>query len=303
MRVYYSDTFPFPLPAGHHFPADKYRLLRERLLATPDARGHELLEAPRVTRRQLALVHDLAYVDAFCSGTLDAAAQRRIGLPWSAELVERSLRSCGATVAAARAAWREGAAIYLAGGTHHAHRDFGAGYCVFNDCAVAARVLQSEGVAGRVLIFDTDVHQGDGTAALFARDPSVFTCSIHGARNFPSRKQRSDLDLPLADGTGDTEFLAAVRDGLRRSFAAARPAFVFYLAGADAWHGDALGRLAVSAAALAHRDAMVLQACADADVPWVVVMGGGYAPDIRDSVQVYLQTVLAALTLAPRLRS
>ena len=298
MRIYYSDTFDFPLPDGHHFPLAKYRLLRERVAIMPEAAGHQLVEAPRVSRDELASVHDLRYVDAFAAGALPPAASKRIGLPWSPALVERSLRSCGATVAAARAARRDGAAIYLAGGTHHAHRDFGAGYCVFNDCAVAARMLQREGHAGTILIFDTDVHQGDGTAAVFEDDPSVFTCSIHGARNFPSRKQRSDLDLPLADDTADDAYLETVARALETCRIRATPTFVFYLAGADPLREDGLGRLAVSKQGLGERDRQVFNQLTAWGQPWVLVMGGGYAPHITDTVDVYAATVRAALRAA-----
>jgi acetoin utilization deacetylase AcuC-like enzyme len=249
-------------------------------------------------RDELLLVHTAAYVDAFVAGALDAGHQRRIGFPWSPELVERSLRSCGGTLAAARTALAEGAAVYLAGGTHHARSDQGAGYCVFNDCAVGARLVQREGSVARVLVVDTDVHQGDGTAAVFAGDASVFTFSIHGEQNFPAAKAESDLDVALPTGSGDEVFLAALRDGLQRAFARSRPEFVFYLSGADAFAGDRLGRLAVSKAGLAQRDAMVFAAVARAGVPVVTVMGGGYGAVIDDTVDVYEATVRAAVAAA-----
>jgi acetoin utilization deacetylase AcuC-like enzyme len=298
VHVYYSDSFTFPLPEGHRFPLQKYRLLRERVLRHPAHCGAELLVAPRASREELLLAHDPDYIDAFCGGWLDKEAITRIGFPWSTELVERTLRSAGGTIAATRAVLRgdsQDAAVYLAGGTHHARRHRGAGYCVFNDVAIAARVAQREFEIARVLVVDTDVHQGDGTAAIFEGDDSVFTFSIHGAQNFPGQKAVSDLDIALPDGTEDTEFLAELQRGVEASFAAMNPQFVFYLSGADAMVGDRLGRLRVSKEGLAERDRIVLRACAAATAPLVVVMGGGYGAAIDATVDVYEHTVLATL--------
>ena len=297
MKVFYTDVFPLPLPDGHRFPSDKYRLLRERVAAElPQA---ELALGPEVTEDELLLVHDPSYVSAVRDGTLDRASLRRIGFPWSPQMVVRSQRSCGATVAAARAARTEGRAVYLAGGTHHAARASGSGYCVFNDVAVAARVIQSEAEQQsrpRVLIVDTDVHQGDGTAAIFAGDSSVFTFSVHGARNFPARKQRSDLDVALADGVADEAYLEAVRTGLSKALDRfGRPDFALFLTGADPHEGDRLGRLAVSFAGLEERDDHVLGTLERLDVPHAICMGGGYGHDIRTSVQVAFATVRRAL--------
>lgn len=291
VHVFYSDPFEFPLPPGHTFPLGKYRLLRERVAAWPAATGVQLLLAPRATRDELLLVHTAAYVDAFVGGRLDAQHQARIGLPWSEALVERSLRSCGATLAAARTALAHGVAVYLAGGTHHARADRGAGYCVFNDCAVAARIVQREGGRERVLVVDTDVHQGDGTAAIFAGDPSVFTFSIHGEQNFPAAKAASDLDIALPSGTGDDVYLQRLQQGLDAAFAAGAPQFVFFLSGADPFAGDRLGRLSLSKAGLLARDRRVVAACRAHGVPFVTVMGGGYAREIADTVDVYEATV------------
>jgi acetoin utilization deacetylase AcuC-like enzyme len=290
-RVYYSDPFAFPLPPGHHFPEEKYRLLRERVERWPLSSGVELALAPRALRDELLLVHDAHYLDGFASGSLGAEAMRRIGFPWSPELVERSLRSCGGTVAAARAALVQGVGVYLAGGTHHARADRGAGYCVYNDCAVAARVLQRDCGVGRVLVIDTDVHQGDGTAAIFAADASVFTFSIHGAENFPATKAVSDLDIALPSGTGDEDYLEALVRGVDVAFARSRPEFVFFLSGADPFAGDRLGRLRLSKPGLARRDALVLAAIGAAGVPFTTVMGGGYGRQIEDTVDVYAETV------------
>jgi acetoin utilization deacetylase AcuC-like enzyme len=298
VHVYYSDTFTFPLPDGHRFPLVKYRLLRERILQQPATCGAELRLAPRATRDDLLLVHDEGYVDAFCAGQLSKEHNQRIGFPWSQELVERTLRSAGGTIAAVRAVLRgesPDAAAYLAGGTHHARRDRGAGYCVFNDVAVGARIAQREFSIGRVLVVDTDVHQGDGTASIFEGDDSVFTFSIHGAQNFPSEKATSDLDIALPDGTTDEAFLRELARGLDTSFSRARPEFVLYLSGADALVGDRLGRLRVSKAGLQERDRMVLAACGQAGVEVVTVMGGGYGGVIAETVEVYEASVLATL--------
>lgn len=297
MLVFYSDPFGFPLPREHRFPLAKYRLLRERIERWPADSGVELVLAPRATRDELLLVHSPDYVDAFVAGTLPEPAMRRIGFPWSAELVERSLRSCGGTLAATRTALGRGAAVYLAGGTHHARQDQGAGYCVFNDCAVGARLVQQAGLE-RVLIVDTDVHQGDGTAAIFAGDPSVFTFSIHGDQNFPATKARGDLDIGLPSGTGDATYLAALRRGLAEAFERAAPQFVFHLSGADPFAGDRLGRLALSKAALRERDRLVLTAITDRRLPWVTVMGGGYGKDEHDTVDIYEATVAEAVAAA-----
>lgn len=295
MKVFYSDPFEFPLPAGHRFPLAKYRLLRERIARWPAASGVELWLAPRAARDELLAVHTAGYLDGFDAGTLGDGAMRRIGFPWSPELVERSLRSCGGTIAAARTALVDGAAVYLAGGTHHARADRGAGYCVFNDCAVGARVVQREGGVARVLIVDTDVHQGDGTAAIFADDPSVFTFSVHGEANFPAEKAVSDLDIALPSGTGDDAYLVRLRDGLDEALAASAPQFVFYLSGADPFAGDRLGRLALSKAGLRTRDEVVLGAIRRRGLPHVTVMGGGYGVHIADTVDIYEATVQVAV--------
>ena len=295
MKVYYSDPFEFPLPPGHRFPLAKYRLLRETVEKWPASCGAELLLAPRATRDELLLVHTAAYVDAFAEGALSREAMQRIGFPWSPELVERSLRSCGGTIAATRTALQEGAAVYLAGGTHHARADRGAGYCVFNDVAVGARIVQHVSAHRRVLVVDTDVHQGDGTAAIFAGDDRVFTFSIHGDANFPAQKAHSDLDLALPTGTGDEPYLEALHEGLAEAFARSAPEFVFYLSGADPFAGDRLGKLALSKPGLRARDRMVFDELVCRRLPWVTVMGGGYGSEIADTVEVYAATVREAL--------
>jgi acetoin utilization deacetylase AcuC-like enzyme len=288
VKLYYCDHFVLPLPDGHRFPMDKYRRLREHCA---EDGGFELLEPPPASDAELARAHDRDYIFRVVSGTLDPRAVRALGFPWSPQLVERSRRSNGATLAAARTALGEGAAGNLAGGTHHAQFAAAQGFCVFNDCAVAARALLHERLIERALVVDTDVHQGNGTAQILRDDPRVYTFSIHGARNFPTHKAPSDLDIGLDDGTGDAGFLGALERGLDTAFGAIRPGLVFYLAGADAYARDRLGRLAVSRAGLAERDARVVERCRALGVPVVVVMGGGYAPDIDDIVAIHLASI------------
>ena len=298
MRVFPSDRHPLPLPSGHRFPIAKYRLLRERLEAHAAAGAAlEFVEPHAATDEEILRVHEAAYVGRVLAGTLSAAEVRRIGFPWSPELVERSLRSTGAAVDAAAAALEDGVAASLAGGTHHAGRDWGEGYCVFNDTAVAAREMQARGAAGRVAIVDLDVHQGNGTADIFAADPTVFTVSVHGERNFPLRKCPSSLDVGLPDGAGDAPYLDAVETVLG-AVVDWRPDLVLYIAGADPYAGDRLGRLAVSRAGLVERDRRVFAAAAAALVPVAIVCGGGYAEDVGAIVAIHAATMLMAAALA-----
>lgn len=279
----------------------KYCLLRNAVVASLPGVG--LREAPPATEGELALVHTPRYVDAVVHGRLSPAEQREIGFPWSESMIERSRRSVGATIAAARTAMRDGVSANLAGGTHHAHADHGSGYCVFNDVAVAARLMQAEWHRThreplRVAVIDLDVHQGNGTAAIFRDDPMVFTLSLHGARNFPFRKETSDLDVELPDGCGDADYLAALDEalaGLWRRHALAMPGLVFYLAGADPHEGDRLGRLKLTASGLAERDRRVLQALGERGIPVALSMAGGYGHVIEDTVAVQLATLREAL--------
>jgi acetoin utilization deacetylase AcuC-like enzyme len=292
VRIFHTDHFVLPLPAGHRFPIRKYALLRERVAAVAP---EFLAIPPAATDAELALAHDPEYVRAVATGTLDERALRRIGFPWSPAMVERSRRSVGATIAACRVALDAGCGVNLAGGTHHAHRDCGEGFCVFNDAAVAARVMQREGRVRRVLVVDLDVHQGDGTASIFAADDSVFTLSIHGRNNFPFRKAASRLDVELEDGTSDGAYLSAVRTALPLALARGRPDLAVYLAGADPPPGHRLGRLAVSKAGLAERDAYVLDAMHAHGVPVALAMAGGYANAVADIVDIHYATVALAL--------
>jgi len=296
MNIFYNDHFVLPLPPGHRFPMQKYALLRAAVQAWAP---HALHEAPAASEDELRLAHTADYVRRMLEGGLSEQEVRRIGFPWSPPMAERARRSVGATIAAARAALRDGIAVNLAGGTHHAHADHGEGFCCFNDVAVATRVLQRERAVERVLICDLDVHQGNGTAAIFAGDASVFTFSMHGERNFPARKEASTLDVALPDGCTDEDYLAALRAHLPGIIDRFRPQMVFYLAGADPYAGDRLGRLALSKAGLAERDRMVLRLARDTGLPVAVTMAGGYADEVDDIVDIHFNTVRTAFEVFP----
>jgi acetoin utilization deacetylase AcuC-like enzyme len=304
MQAFHSDTFVLPLPEGHSFPMSKYRLLRERVEA--ELPQIDLREAPMASDGELALAHSPTYVSHVADGLLSAAQQREIGFPWSPRMVERARRSVGATVAAARAALRDGVGANLAGGTHHAYADKGSGYCVFNDVAVAARLMQAETHRQhrrllRVAVIDLDVHQGNGTAAIFRDDPTVFTLSMHGEKNFPFRKEASDLDVNLPDGCGDADYLDALDSALNQLWSHhvnAMPCLIFFVAGADPHEGDRLGRLKLTAAALAERDRRVFDAAQSRGIPVAVSMAGGYGKNIADTVAIHFNTLKLASELA-----
>jgi len=298
VRIFYSDHFVLPLPRGHRFPMSKYARLRERVLAGHFASDCFVPDAAQDD--ELALAHDPDYVARVAGGTLSAGELRRIGFPWSPQMVERSRRTSGATLAAARAALEDGTAANLAGGTHHAFRDRGEGFCVFNDSAVAARVLQAEGRVRRVLVIDCDVHQGNGTASIFRADPSVFTFSIHAANNFPFTKEASDLDIELADGTKDREYLDALERGLAEAVASAGADLAIYLAGADPFYDDRLGRLALTKQGLLDRDRMVFDHCTRSGLPVAVTMAGGYGRDVEDTVDIHVHTIETAAWFCSR---
>ncbi|MEZ4455924.1 MAG: histone deacetylase [Gemmatimonadales bacterium] len=291
MRAWSSARWSIPLPDGHRFPMGKYRLVRDGLVARGVLAESAIHEPDRVARAELALVHTARYIDAVIDGTLDPKEVRRIGFPWTPLLPERSLRTVQGTLEACRDALAVGAGINLAGGTHHAYPDWGEGYCVFNDVAVAIRVLEREGRIARALVVDLDVHQGNGTARIFEDDPSVFTFSIHGERNYPFHKERSRLDIELADGTGDDGYLAMLARHLGAVIEEARPDLVVYIAGADPYRGDRLGRLALSIEGLRTRDAMVFEACRTRGLPVSMVLGGGYAANLDDIVTIHANTV------------
>jgi len=302
MKAFHADRQPLALPPGHRFPATKYQRLRSRVETWAEL---DVRDAEPAADAILALAHDLRYVQAIAGNRLSAAEQRAIGFPWSEAMVERARRSVGATLAAARAALLEGVAANLAGGTHHASAGRGSGYCVFNDVAVAARAVQADaaGTAGdgatpRIVVIDLDVHQGDGTASIFAGDPGVFTLSLHGEKNFPFRKAASDLDVGLPDGCGDADYLAALEAALAAVWRehAARPfGLAFYLAGADPHEGDRLGRLKVSAAGLLERDRRVFAALRERRIPVALSMAGGYGRDIEVTVAIQAATLQSAI--------
>ena len=300
MKIFYTDHFTLPLPPGHRFPIAKYALLRQRVVQAQLVPLSELRVPPAASDEQLVRVHRPEYVRRVQQGTLTTQEIRRMGFPWSPELAERARRSCGGTLQACQSALVEGLSVNLAGGTHHAFPDHGEGYCVFNDSAIAARAMQAQGNARRILIVDCDVHQGNGTAAIFAGDPSVFTFSIHSAKNFPYRKQPSDLDIELENGAGDAIYLEALERGLRHALASGPADLVIYLAGADPFADDRLGKLALSKAGLAARDRLVLRHCQAAGLPVAITMAGGYARQIQDTVDIHFQTVRIAVEMQTR---
>jgi len=292
--VYAHDRWRFPLPGHHRFPIDKYSLLRERVEGFVEVRESEPVEWS-----SLALVHDAELLARIREGRLSVREERGLGLPWSAELVERGRRSVGGTIAASRDAVRSGLGMNLGGGTHHAGRAFARGYCLFNDVAVALRLLRDAGDVDRAVVVDCDVHQGDGTADLLAGDPRTFTLSLHGARNYPFQRIPSDLDVDLASGTGDDRYLAALDEALDFALPRARADFAFYLAGADPWEGDRLGRLALTKPGLRARDERVLDRLLETGARVCVVLAGGYAADPRDTVDINAATVKAVAARLP----
>ncbi len=294
MHVFYADQFVLPLPPGHRFPMAKYQILRDRLaLELPQI---QLQQALRASDGQLALAHSPAYVDAISSGSISPQAMREIGFPWSTAMAERARRSVGATIGACRAALAHGIAANIAGGTHHSYAEKGGGFCVFNDAAVSARLMQAE--VGRnfpVAVIDLDVHQGNGTAAIFAKDASVFTLSMHGEKNFPFRKEASDLDIDLPDGCQDSDYLHALEGALDELEQRFTPKLVIYLAGADPHEGDRLGRLKLTFDGLEARDRRVFDWAWQRRIPLTFAMAGGYGVRIEDTVQVQMNTFRTAL--------
>ena len=298
MQAFYSTQFVLPLPPGHRFPMAKYHMLHERLAhELPQIRLHQ---AEPASDGELALAHAPAYIQAVAQGSLSAQMQREIGFPWSQAMVERSRRSAGATVMAARATLLEGVSANLAGGTHHAYADRGGGFCVFNDAAVAARLMQAEWFRQhkrhlKVAIIDLDVHQGNGTARIFANDDSVFTLSLHGERNFPFAKEQSDWDVALPDDCGDAPYLEALEQALHTLETRFEPGLILYLAGADPHEGDRLGRLRLSFDGLEARDRRVFDWAWQRHIPLAFAMAGGYGRDLHDTVQVQVNTFGVAL--------
>ncbi|HWB85744.1 MAG TPA: histone deacetylase [Bryobacteraceae bacterium] len=292
-RLFYSDDRVIPLPPGHKFPMRKYALLRELLAADG---LYDFAPAPLADPATIALAHDPAYVDGFLNGIVEDRAMRRIGFPWSEHLVQRTLASVGGTLAASVEAMTNGFGGNLAGGTHHAFRAEGAGFCVFNDLAVAIHALRRDGLGHRAAVVDLDVHQGDGTASIFAADDDVLTISLHGRNNFPFRKQSSDIDIDLPDRAADTEFLAMLREVLPR-VSEFRPDVLFYQSGVDGLACDRLGRLALTHEGLAERDRMVFEMAYREQLPIVVTLGGGYSEPIGLTAEAHANTFRAAAAI------
>ncbi len=295
-KLFYCDHHHFPLPPGHKFPVTKYRLLRERLSADG---AFELEEARLATRDEVLLIHTPAYADGFLNGDLPAAVMRRIGFPWSPELVRRTLASAGSTLKAVDAALAQGMAGTLAGGTHHAFRGEGSGFCVFNDLAIAIEHVRAYYPIRRIAVVDLDVHQGDGTAAIFSGDHGVFTLSVHGRKNFPFRKQQSSLDVELEDGTGDDEYLSQVEKALAHVWHF-RPEMILYQAGVDGLNSDQLGRLELSAEGLGRRDEMVLNGAKRLGIPLAITLGGGYSEPLELTVNAHANTFRIASQILNR---
>lgn len=299
MKIFYTDAFAIQLPETHSFPITKYVLLRKRIINANLFPPENVCIPHSATDEEIIRAHNPGYLRRLNNGELTTQEIRRIGLPWSPELIERAKRSAGATIDACDAALGDGVAVHLGGGTHHAFHDRGQGYCVFNDGVIAARTLQAETHIRRVLILDCDVHQGNGTAAILQNDSTVFTFSIHGQNNFPYRKERSDLDIALADGVDDQAYLESLQKGIMQSLKLAEAEFVIYLAGADPYKHDRFGRLSLSKKGLAERDRMVFRNCQEAGLPVAVTMAGGYAPNIEDTVDIHFNTVRIAAEFQP----
>ena len=298
MKAFYSDHFVLPLPSGHRFPMEKYSRLRELVGTLPHL---ELLEAPPASDTQILYAHDPHYLLKVIKGNLSADEQKEIGFPWTEKMVERSRRSAGATIAAAKTATREGISGNLAGGTHHAYRNLGSGFCVFNDSAITARVLQKEiNPKLKVAIIDLDVHQGNGTASILQHDASIFTLSIHGENNFPFQKESSDLDIGLPDGCDDQTYLQSLSQSLDQLDDRFHPDFVIYLAGADPHEGDRLGRLKLSNDGMRLRDAAVFEYALDRQIPVAFSMAGGYGKEIESTIAIHFQTIQTALQFQQR---
>jgi acetoin utilization deacetylase AcuC-like enzyme len=291
LHVWTSARFTFPLPPDHRFPVSRIALLQERVQREGIVAAGHLHEPDPIDCLALERVHRAEYIARFAAGRLSERDQLRLGLPWSPGLVERTYRTVGGTLAAASHALEQGVAMNLGGGTHHAFPDHGEGFCVFNDVAVAIRSLQETGRIRRAVVIDLDVHQGNGTHAIFAGDPDVATLSLHARNNYPLRRVAGSLDVELEDGTSDDEYVERLTPALSRILEGAGADVAFFIAGADPHVGDRLGRLALTFEGLEQRDALVLAACARAGVPVCVVTGGGYGRRIEDTVTVHANTV------------
>jgi len=295
MKAFYSDLFDFPLPEGHRFPKQKYSLLRRKITEEDLIPQQDLLIPNAATDDEILLVHTPEYFEKVKTGKLNDKEIRRLGLPWSPQLVQRAIRTTGGTIEACRAALNDGIAINLSGGTHHAFADHAEGFCLLNDVAIAARVLQFEKLVQRIVIIDCDVHQGNGTASIFSGESTVFTFSMHGEKNFPLRKEKSNLDIALKDNTEDDTYLDALIFGAQHALEYSKAEMAIYVSGADAYVDDQLGRLSLSKSGLAQRDHIIYNKCQKAGLPIAVVMAGGYARNVNDTVEIHLQTISCAV--------
>ncbi len=292
LKLYYCDTFELPLPENHRFPMAKYTLLRQRI-ASGDLASHcELRVPPPASDDEILLVHDADYLDRIKSGQLTSVQLRRIGFPWSPKMVERSRRSTGATISAALSAVNDGLSANLAGGTHHAFAGSGQGYCVFNDVCVAAKAIQRQHQSiKKVMVIDCDVHQGNGTSGIARNDPTLFAFSVHCNENYPFQKTDGDLDIALPPGTQDVEYLYQLKTGIDAALDQMTPDFIFYIAGADPFVGDRLGKLGLTKPGLRRRDELVINYFRDLEIPIAISMAGGYAPEIEDIVDIHFKTI------------
>jgi acetoin utilization deacetylase AcuC-like enzyme len=297
LKIAYDPIYAHPLPEGHRFPMLKYELIPAQLLHEGAITPENLFSPEALDEANILLTHDQHYWEQLRDLTLPAKEQRRIGFPLNQQLVEREIRIAKGTIDGCHYAMHNGVAFNVAGGTHHAGSNWGEGFCMLNDQAIAANYLLNKGLATSILIIDLDVHQGNGTAEIFEQEERVYTFSMHGANNFPVRKERSDLDIPLPDGVGDDEFLEIVRDTVPRLITERKPEMIFYLSGVDVLASDKLGKLALSKEACQERDRIVLQHCKEAGIPVQVSMGGGYSPNIKDIVDAHCNTFKAALDI------
>jgi len=290
LKIAYHPIYKHPLPEGHRFPMEKYELLPKQLLYEGTCIGENFFEPALASDQDIVRVHTNEYLQNLKNLSIDPRATRKTGFPLSAELVEREIRIAGGTIQAAEFAMQFGIAMNIAGGTHHAYPGHGEAFCLLNDQAIAARYLQQKKLAEKILIVDLDVHQGNGTAYIFKNDPSVFTFSMHGRNNYPFKKEESDLDIELPDGTGDEEYLQILRTTLPDLIARQEPDFIFYLSGVDILSTDKLGKLSCSIEGCKERDRFVLQLCHDQKIPVEVSMGGGYSPDIKTIIEAHANT-------------
>ncbi len=297
LKIAFDPIYAHPLPEGHRFPMLKYELIPAQLLHEGAVTKENFFSPEPLDEETILLTHDAEYWKQLRDLTLSPKEQRRIGFPLNAQLVQREIRIAKGTIDGCYFAMQNGVAFNVAGGTHHAGTNWGEGFCMLNDQAIAANHLLNKGEAERILIIDLDVHQGNGTAQIFEQEPRVFTFSMHGANNFPARKERSDLDIPLPDGVGDEEFLSIVNDNIPRLIEQVRPQMIFYLSGVDVLASDKLGKLSLSREGCQERDRIVLKHCKDAGIPVQVSMGGGYSPNIKDIVDAHCNTYKVALDL------